>query len=96
MAEPDTQTTENHTALFTSHLLHLNGTCKDGVPVNKPMPTVQAEGTHIGEVRAFLVAYYGNEKKANGGNQPMRTVTTKDRFSSSRSVASPTKSLINA
>jgi DNA (cytosine-5)-methyltransferase 1 len=75
-----TQTTENHTALFTSHLLHLKGTCKDGVPVDQPMPTIKAEGTHIGEVRAFLIAYYGNEKEANGLDEPMRTVTSKDRL----------------
>jgi DNA (cytosine-5)-methyltransferase 1 len=75
-----TQTAENHTALFTSHLLHLKGTCKDGVPVDRPMPSIQAEGTHIGEVRAFLIAYYGNEKEGCDITEPMRTVTSKDRL----------------
>lgn len=75
-----TVTSVDHHSLVTSHLLHLKGTCKDGVPVDRPMPTVAAEGTHIGEVRAFLVAYYGNEKEANRIDEPMRTVTTKDRL----------------
>ncbi len=74
-----TQTTENHTALFTSHLLHLKGTCKDGYPVTQPMPTIQAEGTHIGEVRAFLIKYFGTDQDPRL-EEPLHTVTSKDRF----------------
>src|SRR4030065_269586 len=46
---------------------------------SQPMPTVRAEGTHVGEVRAFLVKYYGTDQDPQL-REPMHTVTTKDRF----------------
>jgi len=33
-----------------------------------------------GEVRAFLIAYYGNEQDGAPLDEPMRTVPTRDRF----------------
>jgi DNA (cytosine-5)-methyltransferase 1 len=65
--------------LVTSNLVKLRGTCRDGQPVTEPMPTVTAGGTHIGEVRAFLVKYFGT---AIGQDlrDPLHTVTTKDRL----------------
>ncbi len=66
-------------ALVTSHLIKLKGTCKDGQPVTKPMPTVMAGGTHIGEVRAFLMKYYGTDQDPKL-QEPLHTITTKDRF----------------
>lgn len=57
----------------------LRGTCKDGQPVTEPMPTVTAGGLHVGEVRAFLLKYYGT----NIGHQltePLQTITAKHRF----------------
>lgn len=71
--------TANTQAVVTSHLVKLRGTCKDGQPVTEPMPTVTSGGTHVGEVRAFLLKYYGT----NIGHQvtePLQTVTTKHRF----------------
>ncbi len=67
------------TQLCTSHLIKLKGTCRHGRPVQAPMPTVQAGGLHIGEVRAFLVKYYGT---AVGQNlkDPLHTVTAKHRM----------------
>ncbi|MFN0222127.1 DNA cytosine methyltransferase [Paenibacillus sp. KR2-11] len=66
-------------ALVTSNLIKLRGTCQDGQPVTDPMPTITAGGLHVGEVRAFLMAYYGTgigqELK-----EPLHTVVTKDRF----------------
>lgn len=47
-------------AVVTSHLVKLRGTCADGQPVTEPMPTITAGGTHVGEVRAFLLKYYGS------------------------------------
>lgn len=67
------------TGLVTSHLVKLRGTCRDGQPVNAPMPTITASGTHIGEVRAFLLKYYGSDQDPRL-DAPMHTVTTKDRF----------------
>jgi DNA (cytosine-5)-methyltransferase 1 len=74
-----TVTTVDHNALVTSHLLKLRGTCQHGQPVTEPMPTVTAGGMHIGEVRAFLLKYYGSGGGQNP-NEPLHTVTTKDRF----------------
>ena len=66
-------------SLATSHLLKLRGTCKDGQSIDQPMPTVTAGGTHVGEVRAFLMKYYGTDQDPNL-RDPLHTVTTKDRF----------------
>lgn len=67
-------------AMVTSHLVKLRGTCKDGQPVTEPIPTITAGGLHIGEVRAFLLKYYGNEKEGLNINAPLHTVTSRDRF----------------
>ena len=67
------------TGLVTSHLIKLRGTCKDGQPVTKPAPTITASGTHVGEVRAFLLKYYGSDQDPQI-KEPLHTVTTKDRF----------------
>lgn len=65
---------------MTSHLVHLRGFCKDGQKVDQPLPTLTAGGQHVGEVRAFLMKYYGNEKSGVSLNEPLGTVTTNDRF----------------
>lgn len=80
LAEPaHTVTTVDHHALVTSNLVKLRGTCKDGQPVTEPMPTVTAGGNHVGEVRAFLLKYYGTNI-GHQLNEPLQTVTTKHRF----------------
>lgn len=80
MTEPtSTVTTVDHHALVTSHLAVLRNNC-DAVGVDVPMPTVTAGGTHIAEVRAFLVKYFGNERGGVDLADPMDTVTTRDRF----------------
>lgn len=65
--------------LVTSHLLKLRGTCQDGQPVDTPAPTITAGGTHIGEVRAFLLKYFGTDQDPRLA-EPLHTVTTRDRF----------------
>lgn len=67
------------TGLVASHLVKLRGTCRDGQPVDAPAPTVTASGTHIGEVRCFIVKYYGSAFDADIG-KPLHTITTKDRM----------------
>lgn len=74
-----TVTTVDHNALVTSHLVKLRGTCQHSQPVTEPMPTVTAGGLHIGEVRAFLLKYYGTDS-AIPCSEPLHTVTTRDRF----------------
>jgi DNA (cytosine-5)-methyltransferase 1 len=74
-----TVTTVDHNALVTSHLVKLRGTCQHGQPVTEPMPTVTAGGLHIGEVRAFLLKYYGTDSTIPC-SEPLHTVTVRDRF----------------
>jgi DNA (cytosine-5)-methyltransferase 1 len=71
--------TSNRFSLVTSHLVKLRGTCRHGQPVTEPMPTVTAGGLHIGEIRAFLLKYYGTNI-GQGCTDPLQTVTSKHRF----------------
>ena len=80
LGEPvHTVTTENRFGVVTSHLVKLRGTCKDGQPVTEPMPTITSGGNHVGEVRAFLLKYYGTNI-GHSVTEPLQTVTTKHRF----------------
>lgn len=80
LAKPGhTITTVDHHALVTSHLIKFRGSCKDGQTLDTPAPTITSQGKHLGEVRAFLLKYYGT----NIGqplDEPAHTVTTKPRF----------------
>lgn len=51
-----------------------------GSPADAPLHTVSAQGLHHAEVRAFLIAYYGNEKDGRGLPDPMGTVVSRERF----------------
>jgi DNA (cytosine-5)-methyltransferase 1 len=75
-----TITTKDHNAVVTSHLIKMYGT-NIGSPVTDPAPTVTAGGLHLGEVRAFLMKYYGTGTSVGQDcNEPLHTITTKDRF----------------
>ena len=74
-----TVTAVDHNALVTTHLLHLRNNC-DVRSVEHPLPTLTAGGGHVGEVRAFLIKYYGNEKEGVSLREPLHTVTAQDRF----------------
>ena len=76
----NTLTADPRSAVVTSHLVKLRGTCRDGQPVTVPMATISAQGQHLAEVRAFLMAYYGNERDGAALTEPMRTTTSKERF----------------
>ncbi|WP_020178069.1 DNA cytosine methyltransferase [Methylopila sp. M107] len=67
-------------ALVSAGLVNMKGSERRGADVEAPAPTACAQGNHAAEVRAFLVAYYGNEKEGQSCDDPMRTVTTKDRL----------------
>lgn len=80
LVEPaHTVTTVDHHALVTSNLIKMRGT-NTGQEVTTPIQTVTAGGNHFGEVRAFLLKYYGNEKEGVNLTDPLHTVTTNDRF----------------
>jgi len=67
-----------HFALVTSHIVKLRGD-NVGHRTDEPLHTISAGGNHLGEVQAFLVKYYGTSD-AQAANDPLGTVTTKDRF----------------
>jgi len=73
-----TITTIDHNALVTSYLVKMRGQCHSG-SLLEPMPVVTAGGTHLAEVRAFLIKYYGTAIGA-ALDEPMHTCTTNDRF----------------
>lgn len=71
--------------VVTSNLVKLRGgedshATSCNVSVEEPLHTVCASGTHMAEVRAFLLKYYGNEQDGHGLEGPLGSVTTRDRF----------------
>lgn len=73
-----TITSKDHNALVVSHLSKLKNNCV-GQTVDEPLHTMTTIN-QFAEVRAFLTAFYGNEKDGNPVDQPLRTIPTKDRF----------------
>jgi len=77
-----TVTATDHHALTAAFLTKFYGT-STGADVRRPMPTVTASskgGGHIGEVRAFLLKYYGTGGQDQDVRAPLHTVTAKARF----------------
>jgi DNA (cytosine-5)-methyltransferase 1 len=75
-----TVTSIDHNSIVTSHLLQLNNNC-DGRSMDKPIPTIVAGQGHWGEVRTFLMTYYGNgDDIGQSVDEPLRTITARDRF----------------
>ncbi|MGT2433513.1 hypothetical protein ACU4HD_40750 [Cupriavidus basilensis] len=74
-----TVTTVDHHGLVASNLVKLRGECT-GSATGEPVPTITASGTHIGEVRAFLVKYYSEGGQDQDCRDPMHTIPTKDRL----------------
>jgi DNA (cytosine-5)-methyltransferase 1 len=73
-----TVTAVDHNALVTTNLIHLRNNC-DARSVEEPLPTLTAGGGHVGEVRAFLIKYYGTNI-GHGLDEPIQTITSKHRF----------------
>lgn len=73
-----TVTSVDHNSLCAATLIQMNNHC-DGRDMEEPLPTITAGDGHFGEVRAFLIKYYG-EGVGQDMKQPLDTVTTKDRF----------------
>lgn len=73
-----TITARNGQSLCAATLIQMNNHC-DGRDIKEPIPTITAGDGHFGEVRAFLIKYYG---QGTGQNikEPLDTIPTHDRF----------------
>jgi DNA (cytosine-5)-methyltransferase 1 len=65
--------------VVAAHMINLKGDTRRMSAADAPASTVTAGGYHIGEVRAFLVKYYGTDQDPQL-REPLHTVTTKHRF----------------
>ena len=74
-----TITSKADSTVVTSHLLKLRNN-QFGQSNDDPMPTLTAGGSHVGEVRAFLIKYYGEGGQWQDVREPMHTIPTKDRL----------------
>lgn len=75
-----TVTSWDHNSLCAVNLIQMNNHC-DGRDVKEPIPTITAGDGHFGEVRAFLIKYYG-QGTGQDVKEPLDTVTSRDRFGS--------------
>ncbi len=73
-----TVTAWDHNSICAATLIQMNNHCY-GRDISEPLPTITAGDGHFGEVRAFLIKYYG-DSTAQDISKPLDTVTTKDRF----------------
>ena len=73
-----TVTAWDHNSVVTANLIQMNNHC-DGRDIREPIPTITAGDGHFGEVRAFLIKYYGQEI-GQDIKKPLDTVTARDRF----------------
>lgn len=73
-----TVTSVDHHSVVTSNLIKLRNNCH-GQDLREPMHTITSNGGHFGEVRSFMVKYYGCDQDPRM-NEPMHTVTSKDRI----------------
>lgn len=73
-----TITAKDHNSLVISHLSKMKNNCV-GQDLAEPIHTMTTIN-QFAEVRAFLTAFYGNEKDGNSLKNPLRTIPTRDRF----------------
>ena len=73
-----TVTAVDHNSICASHLIQMNNHCY-GRDIAEPIPSITAGGGHFGEVRAFLIKYYG-QGTGQDVRDPLDTVPTHDRF----------------
>ena len=74
-----TVTAVDHNAVCAAYITQFNNHC-DGQVVDDPLNTMTAKSNHFGEVRAFLVKYYGSGDNAVSCEKPAPTITVKDRM----------------
>ena len=66
-------------AVVSAGLVNMKGSDQRGCDVEQPSPAVCAQGTHIAEVRAFLLKYYGSAI-GQAADDPAHTATAKARL----------------
>lgn len=73
-----TITAVDHNSVCAATLIQMNNNC-DGKDIKNPIPTITAGDGHFGEIRAFLIKYYG---QGTGQDicDPLDTITANDRF----------------
>ncbi len=74
-----TITTIDHNALCMAFITQFNHN-SIGQPMDLPLNTITAGIGHFGEVRAFLIKYYGNGENVSPIDRPSPTITAKDRM----------------
>ena len=73
-----TVTSWDHNSICAATLIQMNNHC-DGRDITEPIPTITAGDGHFGEVRAFLIKYYG-QGTGQDIKKTLDTVTAQDRF----------------
>lgn len=73
-----TVTARDHNSVCAATLIQMNNHC-DGRDIAEPIPTITAGDGHFGEVRAFLIKYYGQGTGQDVAD-PLDTIPTHDRF----------------
>jgi DNA (cytosine-5)-methyltransferase 1 len=71
--------TGSQQAVVSAGLMNMKGSQRASLPIDGGTPTQTAGGEHVAEVRAFLMKYYGVDQDPRI-EEPLSTVTTKDRF----------------
>ena len=74
-------TSGSHQGIVAAHLTHLYGSnTGNGGDLDQPIGTVTASGNHAGLVAALLIKYYGEGGQWSACDEPMGTITTKERM----------------
>lgn len=73
-----TVTAVDHNSVCTAHIIQMNHN-SIGTDMRDPVNTIVVGPGHIGEVRAFLMKYYGTGV-GQDIRKPLDTITSKDRF----------------
>lgn len=76
-----TVTAVDHHSVVAANLVHLNHGDKTASGVDEPARTVTASGTHAALVYSFLTKYFSSGGQWQAANEPLHTVTAKDRLS---------------
>ncbi|MEP2977977.1 MAG: DNA cytosine methyltransferase [Lentilitoribacter sp.] len=66
-------------AVVSAFMLNLKGSKRQAYSMDKPLLSLTAQGGHACKVAALMIKYYGSSVAASL-DEPLHTITTKDRF----------------